>query len=122
MTQGQDHMKHCPLQRVTYVPAKFEVAKALVKEMHLQENTLFDLDPKVKGSSSHEILPSTLNIMWPIQLQSLKLLPLAVKEKMHLQENTLFDPGVKVTGNVAQCILHHVTYAPTKFEVTESKG
>ena len=32
---------------------------------------------------------------------------------MHLQENTL---------NVAQCPLHHVTYAPTEFEVTTSKA
>ena len=43
-------MKHCPLHHVTYVPAKFEVAMPMVKEeMHLQENKLFDLDPKVKG-------------------------------------------------------------------------
>ena len=43
---------------------------------------------------------------------------------MHLQENTLFDLDlwVKVTQNVAQCLLHHVTYAPTQFEVTTSKG
>ena len=46
------------------------------------------------------------------------------KEKMHLQENTLFDIElqVRVTGNVAQCPLHHVTYAPTEFEVTTSKA
>ena len=25
LTQGQGHMKHCPLHHVTYVPAKFEV-------------------------------------------------------------------------------------------------
>ena len=43
----QYHIKHCPLHHVTYVPAKFEVA--MVKEMHYEENTLFDLDPKVKG-------------------------------------------------------------------------
>ena len=38
---------------------------------------------------------------------------------MHLQENTLYDLnlGVKVTQNVAQYSLHHVTYAPAKFEV-----
>ena len=43
---------------------------------------------------------------------------------MHLQENTLFnlDLGVKVTQNVAQYPRHHVTYAPTEFEVTTSKG
>ena len=29
---------------------------------------------------------------------------------------------VKVTRNVAQCPLHHVTYAPTEFEVTTSKA
>ena len=47
-----------------------------------------------------------------------------VKEKMNLQENTLFDLdlGVKVTRNVAQCPLHHVTYAPIEFEVTTSKA
>ena len=46
---------------------------------------------------------------------------------MHSQENTLFDldpkvMGVKVTRNVAQYSRHHVTYAPTEFEVTTSKG
>ena len=42
---------------------------------------------------------------------------------MHLQESTLFDLElqVKVTLNVAQCPLHHVTYAPTEFKVTTSK-
>ena len=50
----------------------------MVKEMHYQENILFDLDPKAKR--------------------------------------------VKVTRNVAQCPLHHVTYAPTEFEVTASKA
>ena len=39
---------------------------------------------------------------------------------MHLQESTLFE--VKVTLNVAQCPLHHVTYAPTEFEVATSKA
>ena len=43
---------------------------------------------------------------------------------MHLQESTLFDLDLqaKVTLNVAQCRLHHVTYAPTEFEVTTSKA
>ena len=59
-------------------------------------------------------------------LQSLKLLRPMVKE-MHYQENTLFDldakvKWVKVTQNVAQCPLHHVTYAPTEFEITTSKA
>ena len=38
---------------------------------------------------------------------------------MHLQ-NT-FNIGVMVKQNVVQCPLHHVTYAPTEFEVTASK-
>ena len=43
---------------------------------------------------------------------------------MHLQESTLFDLDlqVKVTLNVAVCPLHHVTYAPTEFDVTTSKA
>ena len=43
---------------------------------------------------------------------------------MHLQQSALFDLElqVKVTLNVAQCPLHHVTYAPTEFEVTTSKA
>ena len=51
-------------------------------------------------------------------LQRLKLVQPVVKE-MHLQENTFFDldPKVNVTKNVAQCPLHHVTYA-----FTTSKG
>ena len=70
------------------------------------------------------MLPSTLYIMWPIQLQSLKLLRQTVKEEIQLQENTIFDLdlGVKVTRNVAQYPLHHVTYSPTKFEVATSNS
>ena len=37
---------------------------------------------------------------------------------MRLQENTFFYLGIKVTQNIAQDPLHHVTYAPAKFEVT----
>ena len=32
------------------------------------------------------------------------------------------DPGVKVTRNVTQYPLHHVIYAPIKFEVATSNG
>ena len=56
--------------------------------------------------------------------KSLILLHPTVEEKMHLQENTLndLDRQVKVIQNVAQCPLHHVTYAPTEFELTMSKA
>ena len=33
-----------------------------------------------------------------------------------------FDLGVKVTQNITQYPLHHVIYAPTKFEVATSNG
>ena len=51
--------------------------------------------------------------------QRLMVLHPTVKKKMHLQENTLF--GLDTTVNIVQCLLHHVTYAPTKFEVAKSK-
>ena len=43
---------------------------------------------------------------------------------MCLQENTLVDLElrVKVKGIDAQYPLHHVTYAPVKFEVNTSNG
>ena len=88
----------------------------MVKEkMHLQENTLFDL------LRSHKIMPSTLDIMWPMHQQSLILLHPTIKEKMHLQEKH-YLPYFTYTRNVAQCPLHHVTYAPTEFEVTMSRA
>ena len=131
-----------------------KVLQPMVKEMHYHENTFFvpstlcDLCTSkmwccyfpwlgrrciykkihyltlTLGSRSHKMLPSTLDIMWPMRQQSLILLHPTVKEKIHLQEKTFFvlDLWVKVTGNVAQCPLHHVTYAPTEFEVTTSKA
>ena len=70
------------------------------------------------------MLHSTLDIMWPMHQQILILQHPTVEEKMHLQENTFNDHDlqVKVTQNVAQCPLHHVTYAPTDFEVTTSNA
>ena len=113
---------------MTYAPAKFEASmskvwccyipwlrrRCIYKKIHYL--TLF------LGSRSHKMLPDTLDIMWPNHQQSLILLHPTVEEKMHLQENTLFDLDlwVKVTRNVAQCPLHHVTYAPTEFKVAMS--
>ena len=137
--------------------------RCITKKIHYLTLTL-----RSRESRSHKMLPSTLDIMWPMHQQSVMLLhPMVkkmhfqennyltltlgsrshtkgqghtkccpvpstscdlcnskVKEKMNLQVNTLFDLDlrVKVTLNVAQCPLHHVTYAPTEFEVTTSKG
>ena len=90
--------------------------RCIYKKIHYLTLTL--------GLRSYEVLPSTLYIMWPIHLQSLKVLCPRVKEEMHLQENTLFDLDlwVKVPGNVAQYPLHPATYVPVKFEVNTSNG
>ena len=61
----------------------------MVKEkMHLQENTLFDLDLPVKLTQNIAQCPLHHVTM---HLQSLKLLCQKVKEEMHLQENSIFD-------------------------------
>ena len=83
--------------------------------MHLQE--IFDLTlTKVKGTWS-----IALYILWPMYLQSLKLLRPMVKE-MHYHENTLFDLDPKVTQNVAKYPRLYVTYAPAKCDVATSYG
>ena len=82
------------------------------------------LTPRSRGSRSHKMLPSTLDIMWPMHQQSLMLLHPMVKKKVQLQVNKLFDLyfGIKVTRNVAQYPWHHVTYAPAKFDIATSHG
>ena len=68
-------------------------------------------------SRSHKMLPSTLHIMWPMHLWSLLLLLPTVWDDMHLQENTLYGKILPM-----QYPLHHVTYAPAKFEVASSNA
>ena len=110
---------------MTSVPAKFKVAtsKSLGEDSFTRKYIIRPLTLTL-GSRSHEVLPSTLNIMWPLHMQSLKLLCQRVKEEMHLQENAIYDlqPWVKVPGNIVQYPLHYVTYAPVKFEVNTSNG
>ena len=86
--------------------------------MHLQENTLFDLQGHTKCCQ----VPWTL-----CDLCTSKVLycyiPLlrrrCIYKKIHYSTLTFW---VKVTRNVAQCPLHHVTYAHIQLEVTTSKG
>ena len=49
------------------------------------------MTPRLRESMTHEMLPSTLHIMWPMHQQSLMLLHPKVKVKMYLQESILFD-------------------------------
>ena len=68
--------------------------------MHLQEITLFDLDPKVKVTPNvakyprHHVTyaPAKFGVAHPV-----------VKEKMHLQENTLFDLDLGGQGHRKCC-------------------
>ena len=86
------NVAQCPLHYVTYAPTEFELTtskvlggEAFTRKLNIRPLTL-SLGPR-----SHKMLPSTLYIMRPFQLQSLKLLRLTFKEEIHLQENTLFD-------------------------------
>ena len=114
-----------PLHHVNHPATKFEIARSnrLGGDTFTRKFNIWSLTLTL-GSRSHKMLPSTLYIMWPFQLQSLKLLRQKVREEMHLQENSIFDLdldiGVKVTQNVAQYPLCHVTYSATKFEVATS--
>ena len=73
----------CVSHSVTCVPSgcthNYIFLRPTVKEMHLQENTLFDLWPSGQGLGGQGRticcpMPSTLYIMWLMQQQSLKLL------------------------------------------------
>ena len=68
-----------------------------------------------------ETLPSILLIIWPMHLQTLKLLCPRDKEEMHLQE--IFDlTFTQCQGHIKHCPLHHVTYVTAKFEVATANG
>ena len=72
----------------------------MVKEnMHLQENTLFDLDFGVKVTQMVAQYPRQHVTYATAKFDNLMLLHPTVKEKIHLQENTLFDLDPR---NVAQ--------------------
>ena len=68
-----------------------------VLKMHLQEKTLFDPDLAVN---------ITQNVaLYPLHLQSLKLLRPTVWEKLHLQKNTLFDHDLGLSWPVTLYIM-----------------
>ena len=77
-------------------------------QLHLQENTLFDLWPR-----SHDMLPSVLCITWSMHLQSLKLLRPTVTSRCiykKIQYLTLTLVS-NVTWDIAQCLLNHMARA-----------
>ena len=87
--------------------------------MHLQENTINDLDLQVKVTRNVDLCPLHHVTM---HLQSLMLLHQSFRRRGIY--NLLFDLdlGVKVTQNVAQYPRHHVTYAPAKFDIATIQG
>ena len=125
--QGQGHMKCCLVPSTTCDLCTNKIWSCyfqnIMRRCVFKKIDFWSLILTL-GSRSHETSPSTLDIMWPMYRQNLKLLLWKVYEEMHLQENTLFDlwPGVKVTRNITKYPLHHVIYAPTKFEVATSNG
>ena len=92
--QGQGHMKcylvpstSCDLCTGKIWSCYFQniMRRCVFKKIHY---LTFDLDLGVKVTQN---APSTLDIMWPMHRQNLKLLLQKVYEEMHLQGNTLFD-------------------------------
>ena len=72
------------------------------------------------------MLPSTLYIMWPctykVWICYVKRLRRRCIYKKYITWPLTLTLGSRSQWNVAQYPLHHLTYAPTKFEVATSKG
>ena len=88
--------------------------------MPLQENTFFDLDPKTVKYFVSQYPLHCVNYAPPkfgsCYVQRLR------RRYINKKIDSLTLTLVKVTQNVAQYLLHHVTDAPTKFEVATSNG
>ena len=98
------NVAQCPLHHMTFAPTDFEVttSKGLGGEVFTRKFNIWPLTWTL-GSRSHKMLPSTLYIMWPIQLQGLRLPRPTVKEEIHLQENTLCNPWPWGKGHTKWC-------------------
>ena len=81
-----------PLHHVTYAPENLETAMSNGSwgDEFTRKCIIWFLILTL-WSMSHKTLPSTLYIMWPMHLKTLKLLCPMVHEEMNLQENALFD-------------------------------
>ena len=89
--------------------------------MHLQENTLFDLDLRVKVTQNVAQCPLHQETYAPTEFEVSMSKALG---GVAFTTNSIFDLdiGVKVTLNVAQYPLHYVTYSATKFKVATFYG
>ena len=89
--------------------------------MHLQENTLYDLDLVVKVTQNVVQCPPNHMTYAPAKFE------VATSNSLgedNLQKSKLYDLdlGVKVTQNVAKYHPHYMTYAPVSFKVAMSNG
>ena len=96
----------------------------MIKEMHYQENTLFDIDPKVKGIKVTRKFAQYSRKHVTYAPANFGVAKSHGKGEDAFTKNTLFglDFWVKVTRNIAQYARHHVNYAPAKFDITTSHG
>ena len=121
----QAHIRCCSILFTSYDLCTYKILIAMSNSLGEDAFTRKDIIwPLTLNSRSYEVLPSTLNIKWPIHMQSLKVLCRRVKEEMYLQEYAVYYfwpwPRVKVTRIIVQYPLHYVTYAPVKFEANTS--
>ena len=81
--------------------------------MHLQENTLYDLDLVVKVTQNVVQCPPNHMTYAPAKFEVATSNSLGEDGIQDLKESKLYDLdlGVKVTQNVVQYHPHHVTYA-----------
>ena len=82
------------------------------------KNTLFDLQGHTKCCP----VPSTLCDLCASKVLYCHIPPSRLRRRCIYKKIHYLTFWVKVTRNVAQCPLHHVTYAQSEFEVTTSKG
>ena len=90
---GQGHTKWCPVPSISCDLCTWEFWSCYVQRFRrrciYKKKRYLTLTPR---SRSHEVLPCTLDIMWPMHRLNLKLYKHPkVYEEMRLQGNTIFD-------------------------------
>ena len=116
-TWGQSHKKCCLVPSTLCDLCTYKVWNCYVQQIRRRCTYKKRLYLTLTlGSRSQKMLPSTLHIMWPMHLQSLKLLHPRLKRKY------IIWPWPWYQGHTKCYPLHHVTYAPAKFEVAMSNS
>ena len=90
--------------------------------MHLQENTLYDLNLLVVKVTQNVVQYPPIHMTYaPAKFEAASFNSLG---EDGFTKSTLYvlDFGVKVTQNVAQYHPHHVSHAPANFAVAMSNG